>query len=481
MFLGVDLGTSSVKLLLADHKGLIVDSVSSSYPDHFPQDNWSEQDPEDWWKGFLDGLALLKGRHDLAAIEGISFSGQMHGLVILDQNDQVIRPAILWNDNRTGAECAEITQTIGKANLIQATGNIALPGFTAPKLLWVKHHEPENFRKIAKIMLPKDFLAYRLTGKFVGDVSDASGTLLYDVENKRWSARMLDFFGMDETRLPRIVESQTIIGAIPSDVALATGLSPRSKVVIGGGDQAMGAIGTGTIRDGMVSISLGTSGVIFIGSDTFRQDENASLHAFCHANGKYHLMGVTLACAGSAKWWIEDILGTTDYASAMAGIDTDPISEVLFLPYLIGERSPINDPDARGSFANLSLAQGRKDLTKAVIEGICFSLKDCLDAAKRRGISPKTARVIGGGAKSDEWLQILSDVTNLELRTINTSEGGGLGAILVAMTACGAFASIEEACQTIIRDSKIFLPDPERHKKYAEKFKKYQRQYANRH
>ena len=477
MYLGVDLGTSSIKILLADKSGQILDSESCDYPIFYPQEGWSEQNPDDWYHGFEKVITKLGERHNLKDIIGLSFSGQMHGLVILDENDNVIRPALLWNDNRTISECEYLNNTIGKDKLVSLTGNIALTGFTAPKILWLKNNEPDNFNKIKKIMLPKDYLQYKLTGVFASDVSDNSGTLYFDVKNKQWSKEMLNILGITETQLPKVYESIDIVGTIQESVATKLNLSTSTKVIIGGGDQAMGAIGTGTINSNQISISLGTSGVIFINADEFVEDPKASLHSFCHANGSYHLMGVTLACAASNKWWVEDILKTTNYNEVLSNIENTNIDKLLFLPYMIGERSPINDPESKGAFYGLTLMHDQKAVTKSIIEGICFALKDCLTVANESGVYPKLARVIGGGSKSSSWLQILSDILDLEIRTINTSEGGGLGAIILSMTACNEYSSISEACSSLISETNTFKPRQPQVKQYNEKFKSYKELY----
>jgi xylulokinase len=473
MYLGVDLGTSSIKLLLADENGIILDSESEGYLLLFPHDNWSEQNPTDWWEGFRSACLRLKKRHNLTKVKALSFSGQMHGLVALDKDGEVIRPAILWNDGRTRRECAYLNTL----PVIKWTGNMALTGYVAPKLLWLKEHEPEKFARIAKILMPKDYLAYKLTGTYATDVSDASGTLYYDVQNRRWSKPMLDVLGITKAQLPKVYESVDTIGSVRRHIAEELGLSSDCSVVIGGGDQAMGAVGTGTVIDGQVSLSLGTSGVLFMATDSFSGDEKSSLHAFCHANGKYHLMGVTLAFAASMKWWVEDILGGNDYEKELEDISSLPVSEILFLPYMMGERSPVNDPGARGTFYGLTLAHNRRDITKALTEGVCMSLKDCLRVANERGMFPKSARVIGGGTKSGEWLQILSDVTGLELHTIQTSEGGALGAIMLAMVASGRFESLDDACKALIHEGKTYTPDAKKTKQYEVKFSKYRALY----
>ncbi len=477
MFLGVDLGTSSIKVLLADKDGRLLGSESEKYPIFFPEIGYSEQNPIDWWNAFCSVIKKLGTRFDLSAVEGISFSGQMHGLVALDSDNNVIRPAILWNDSRTIAECEYLNNTIGKHNLVDWTGNMALTGFTAPKVLWLRDHEPENFAKISKIMMPKDFLAYKLTSVFASDVTDNSGTLYFDVENKCWSEPMLDILGIKKSQLPAIYESVDVVGTVQPSVADDLGLSDKTRVIIGGGDQAMGALGTATTKSEQVSISLGTSGVVFINADSYKKDKDASLHNFCHANGRYHLMGVTLSCAGGATWWVENILKMTDYTMAYDGINALDIDDTLFLPYLMGERSPINDPLAKGGFYGLSLGCTQKQMTKAVLEGICFSLKDCLLVANEMGIHPVSARVIGGASKSAELLQLLSDILGIEIKTINTAEGGGLGAIMLAMTACGRFKDIDSACTALVRDLKTFRPNADKTEQYTAKFAKFKALY----
>ncbi len=477
MYLGVDLGTSSIKILLGDNNGNIIDSQSVEYPIEYPQEGWSQQNPTDWWNGFCTVTTELGKRHDLTKLKTICFSGQMHGLVLLDDNDEVIRPALLWNDGRTVEQCRYLNEDIGMDKLVAWTGNMALTGFTAPKVLWVRDNEPDNFARIAKIMLPKDYLQYMISGVFASDVSDNSGTLYFDVANKCWSEPMLDILGITTAQLPASFESYEAVGTVSASVAAKLGLSTETKLVIGGGDQAMGAVGTGTITSGSISVSLGTSGVVFVNADTYVEDKKASLHSFCHANGNYHLMGVTMSCAGSTKWWAEDVLGTKDYANLFAGLSEGEVDNLLYLPYLIGERSPINDPFAKGCMYGLSVMHDQKAMTKAVLEGICFSLRDCLDVARAGGVNPQFARVIGGGAKSPDWLQLLADIMNVEIRTINTNEGGGLGAIILGMVADGKYASVAEACGDIIKETATYSPRTEYVAKYTEKFGKYKALY----
>ena len=477
MYLGVDLGTSSVKLVLADGEGRIADSASAKYPLLLPEDGWSEQNPEDWYAGVIACVRELGCRHDLSAVKGVSFSGQMHGLVVLDKDDNVIRPAILWNDNRTTEECAYLNDVIGKDKLLEWTGNVAFTGFTAPKLMWMKRHEPENFARIAKIMLPKDFVAYKMSGVFGSDVSDDSGTLYFDVKNRAWSAPMLGIIGITEEQLPAIFESTDVIGHISEEFAAASGLPVSAKVVMGGGDQAVGAVGTGTVKEGRMFFSLGTSGVVFAPCAEFAASTNGGMHVFRHANGRFHFMGCMLSAAGSMQWWSEDVTGMSvgDLLDEMPGGCTDA---PIFLPYLMGERSPINDPNAKGAFYGINLAHKRADLTKAVVDGICFGLKDCYDNILGMGAEAGFARVIGGGSRSDKWMQILSDITRLELRRINTSDGAGLGAVILAMVGTGAVPSLDEACDRLIRDTDVFLPSESEHRAYAEKFAAFKELYA---
>jgi xylulokinase len=476
-YLGVDLGTSSIKILLADANGTIIDSESKEYPISYPAENCSEQNPDDWYNALVAVVTALGLRQDLSQIEGVSFSGQMHGLVLLDEHDRVIRPAILWNDNRTTRECDYLNNTIGKENLVNWTGNIAFTGFTAPKVLWVRNNEPENFRRIRKIMLPKDYLAYKMSGVFCSDVSDNSGTLYFDVENGCWSKPMLDILGISEQQLPRVFQSFEAVGTVDTAFARATGMSVRTRVIAGGGDQAVGAVGTGTVGDGRLSISLGTSGVVFASNASYCRVESGAMHSFRHADGRFHMMGVMLSAAGSNDWWVKSVLRESNYAAVDAGAAAARADGLYFLPYLTGERSPINDPAARGAFFGLTAAHTRDDLSRAVLEGISFGLLDCYRSMLEAGASAQYARVIGGGAKSPPWLQMLSDVLGLELRTINTAEGGGLGAVILAMTGCGRFASVEEGCAALIRDVKVYRPDPAETARYGKKFATFKQLY----
>ncbi|MEG1505111.1 MAG: xylulokinase, partial [Lachnospiraceae bacterium] len=381
LYIGVDLGTSAVKLLLMDEKGGIQKIVSREYPLTFPHPGWSEQNPEDWYEQSVEGIKELTAQCDKTQIAGISFGGQMHGLVILDKEDHVIRPAILWNDGRTTKETDYLNQTIGKDQLSKYTANIAFAGFTAPKILWVKENEPENFEKIEKIMLPKDYLAYKLSGTFCSDMSDASGMLLMDVKNRCWSKEMMDICGIVPQQLPHLYESYEVVGNLTGEVADILGLSTAVKIIAGAGDNAAAAVGTGTVGDGRCNISLGTSGTIFISSEKFGVDEHNALHSFAHADGHYHLMGCMLSAASCNKWWMDEILQTKEYGTEQEKIVKLGENPVFYLPYLMGERSPHNDPRARATFIGMTMDTSRTDMTQAVLEGVAFGLRDSLEVA----------------------------------------------------------------------------------------------------
>ena len=381
LYIGVDLGTSSVKLLLMNTEGKIEKIVSREYPISFPKPGWSEQNPYDWYEQTLEGIRELTASCDKTQVAGISFGGQMHGLVSLDGEDRVIRPAILWNDGRTGEETEYLNTVIGKDKLSDYTANIAFAGFTAPKILWMKKNEPENFAKIVKIMLPKDYLAYRLSGSFCTDLSDASGMLLLDVKNRCWSREMMEICGITEAQLPKLYESYEVVGSLKPELAEEFGFTQDVKIIAGAGDNAAAAVGTGTVGDGMCNISLGTSGTIFISSRDFRVDEHNALHAFDHEDGTYHLMGCMLSAASCNKWWSTDILHTENYKEEQEKITALGENPVFFLPYLMGERSPHNNPDARAMFFGMSMDTTRADMTQAVLEGVAFGLRDSLEVA----------------------------------------------------------------------------------------------------
>ncbi len=480
-YVGIDLGTSAVKLLLMEGTGKITNIVSKEYPLYFPNPGWSEQKPEDWWNAVKIGLKELTKDCDKSQVAGISFGGQMHGLVILDEQDNVIRPAILWNDGRTQEETDYLNQEIGKEKLSKYTANIAFTGFTAPKVLWVKNKEPENFARISKIMLPKDYIAYKMTGSFCTDVSDASGMLLFDVEHKCWSQKMMDICGIKENQLAKIYESYEVVGTLKPEVAAELGLSEHVKVAAGAGDNAAAAVGTGTVGDGMCNISLGTSGTIFISSKNFGVDRNNALHSFAHADGKYHLMGCMLSAASCNKWWMEDILQTTNFAEEQAVITDDKLgnNHVYFLPYLMGERSPHNDANARGTFIGMTMDTTRADLYQAVLEGVAFAIRDSFEVAKSLGIHIEASKICGGGAKSALWRKIFANVLNIRLDLIESEEGPGYGGAILAAVACGEYATVEEAAAKLVKVVDSVEPDKALAARYEERYRKFAQIYPN--
>ena len=476
-YIGIDLGTSAVKLLLMEGNGKIVRVTSREYPLYFPHPGWSQQNPEDWYKQSMDGLCELLDGIDKSQVAGISFGGQMHGLVVLDENDQVIRPAILWNDGRTFRENDYLNQVIGKEKLSEYTANISFTGFTAPKILWMKNNEPENFARIKKIMLPKDYLAYRLTGVHCTDVSDASGMLLFDVKNRCWSEEMCEICGVHKEQLAKVYESYETVGTLLPEIAQKLGLPETVKVAAGAGDNAAAAVGTGTVGNGQCNISLGTSGTIFISSDQFAMDKNNALHAFAHADGHYHLMGCMLSAASCNKWWMDEIIGTKDYGTEQAAITKLGENHVYFLPYLMGERSPHNDPDARGTFIGMTMDTSRADMTQAVLEGVAFALRDSFEIAKSLGIQINRTKICGGGAKSILWKKIIANVLNVKVDVPETEEGPGYGAAILAAVACGEYASVEEAAQKLLKVVDTVEPDAELAAKYEERYAQFKQIY----
>ncbi len=475
-YIGVDLGTSSVKLILMDAGGDIIKSVSKSYPLSFPRSGWSEQDPYQWFDRTMEGLHELLEGTDRSLVKGMSFGGQMHGLVVLDEDDRVIRPAILWNDGRTDKETDYLNDTVGKDFLSAHTANIAFAGFTAPKILWMRENEPELFKRIKKIMLPKDYLQYRLTGVFATDVSDASGMLLLDVKNRKWSDEMLGLLQIKKEMLPGLYESSEITGKLLPEIADELGLK-EVFVTAGAGDNAAAAVGTGTIGEGRCNISLGTSGTVFISSSSFRVDANNALHSFCHVDGSWHLMGCMLSAASCVKWWSEEILKSSDLDKEQKDISELGKNEVYFLPYLMGERSPHNDPFARGVFAGMTMNTKREDMMQAVMEGVAFALRDSVEVARSLGTDIPVTRICGGGAKSRLWIRILANVLGIDVEIPELDEGPGLGAAILAAVACGEYASVEEACSKIVRVKERISPDPELTELYDRKYRVFRELY----
>ena len=530
-YIGVDLGTSAVKLLLMAGAGKILNVVSREYPLRFPQPGWSEQDPQDWiWESFA-GIRELTADIDRTQVAGIGCGGQMHGLVALDAEDRVIRPAILWNDGRTEEETAWLNTAVGKERLSALTANIAFAGFTAPKILWMRKNEPENFARIAKIMLPKDYINYKLTGVHSCDYSDASGMLLLDVEHKRWSGEMLEICGLKEEQMPRLFESCEPVGTIRGFVSGALGLPRGCLVVAGAGDNAAAAVGTGVVGEGGCNLSLGTSGTLFISSKTFCAaprnalhafahadggwhlmacmlsaascnkwlcedilgtsgtlfisskafgvDPNNALHAFAHADGGFHLMGCMLSAASCNKWFCDEILKTGDYAAEQRDIADERLgrNRVFFLPYLMGERSPINDVDARGTLIGMTMDTSRADLVQAVLEGVAFAIRDSFEVAKSLGVPVDRSKLCGGGAKSPLWRTILANVLGVPLELPTAEEGPGFGGAMLAMVGCGVYGSVQAAADALVELASTTEPEPALTARYEAQYQKYRRIY----
>lgn len=479
LYIGVDLGTSAVKLLLMDGAGKILNTVSKEYPLEFPHPGWSQQAPEDWKKAVFQGIPELLTGFDSSLVRGIGCGGQMHGLVILDSQDNVIRPAILWNDGRTAKQVDFLNNEVGKQVLSARTANIAFAGFTAPKVLWVRENEPENFARIAKLMLPKDYINYVLTGVHSCDYSDASGMLLLDVEHKRWSKEMLELCGLTDAQMPTLFESFEKIGVVKPEVAALLGLPEGVVVAAGAGDNAAAAVGTGVVGDGGCNISLGTSGTVFISSAKFGVDSTNGLHAFAHADGGYHLMGCMLSAASCNKWLMDEIYKTSDYAGEQLPITEDKLGKnhVYFLPYLMGERSPINDTNARAAFIGMTMDTTRADLTQAVLEGVAFAIRDSVEVAKSLGISVTSSMICGGGAKSPLWKRIMANVLNIPLNSPASEQGPGMGGAMLAMVACGEYATVQDACNAMVSVASTVEPEPELAALYEKRYQQFRQIY----
>lgn len=465
-YVGIDLGTSSVKMILCDKNGKIINTITRDYLISFPYEGYSEQSPEDWYEKVIEGLEMLTtGVGD--KVKALSIAGQMHGLVMLDEFDNVIRPCILWNDSRSVKEC-EILNS--EKMLPEWTGNIAFPGFTAPKILWVKNNEKENFEKCRKIMLPKDYVVYRLTGEFVTEMSDAAGMLLFDVKNKCYSKEMLEICQIEEKMLPKVLESYLCCGKVKKSIAEKLGWGDV-KVAPGAGDNAAAAIGMGVIGDGGCSISLGTSGTVFVSSEEYKKLENNAIHFFNHADGDYHMLGCMLSAASCNKWWHEDILNDNSYSDE--GLAADGESKVFFLPYLMGERSPHNNPHLRGAFVGMSLDTTKAEMTKAVMEGVCYALRDCVEIAKSEGIKIDEVRLCGGGSKSEAWCRILANVLKVRVVKPVCSEGPSFGAAILAMVADGVYENVKSACESVVKMGETIEFDSEISKKYDKGYKRF--------
>ena len=485
-----------MKGILTDGRGTIVRQATATYDVIYPQNGWTEQNPSDWIVALNNVIAellcvgkncnkcdindCLSAKSDTLSIvkcvKGISFGGQMHGLVALDKHGEVIHPCILWNDGRTEKQTAYLNEVVGKQTLSELTGNIAFAGFTAPKLLWLKENEPDNFARIDKIVLPKDYLAYYLSGVVATDYSDASGTLLLDVKNKCWSQKMANVCGISLQNLPELHESYDVIGTIKHDIATRFGMS-YVKVVIGAGDNAAAAIGTGTVNDGDCNVSLGTSGTIFVCQDKFSVDGNNALHSFAHANGKWLLMGCILSAASCRKWWLEDILETCDYATDEQQISNVDSGNVIFLPYLSGERSPHNDVNAKGAFVGLTATTTRAQMSRAVLEGVAFAIRDCYEVAKANGLEITRTNLCGGGARSATWQQIFADVLGIPVHILATEQGPSYGAAILAMVGCSVYRDVAEATEQMVSVKQTILPNPQNVAKYQKKYETFTKLY----
>ncbi len=467
---GLDVGTSAVKAIAVSPGGEVLARAEEGYPLSTPRPGWAEQDPEDWWRATEAALAAL----DCDEIAGIGLSGQMHGLVALDAADRVIRPAILWNDQRTAAQCEEIERRVGFERLVELTGNRALTGFTAPKLLWLREHEPDAYRRIAHVLLPKDYVRLRLCGERAIDVADASGTLLFDVAGRHWSDEVLQALEIPREWLPRALESPEVSGTTPDGVPVAAGA----------GDQAAGALGVGVVEPGPLSVVLGTSGVVFGALDAYSADPEARVHVFCHAvPGAWHAMGVMLSAAGSLKWFRDTLAPDASYGDLVAEAERwEPGAEGLtFLPYLAGERTPHADPDARGAFTGLGLRHDRGALVRAVLEGVAFGLRDCLDVVRAVGAAPDRVRASGGGARSDLWLRIVAAALELPLERVAVEEGAAFGAALLGGVAGGVFMETSEAVAAWVKLGQRVEPEPAWIAAYAEQRERYRALYPALH
>jgi xylulokinase len=465
-FLGIDTSTTATKALLIDQAGNLVGVASSEYIFQTPLPLWSEQSPDLWWQASLISIrsVLNKTGVDPTSINGIGLTGQMHGLTPLDENGEVLRPAILWNDQRTGVECDQIRQRLGRERLIQITGNDALTGFTAPKILWMKNHEPELFARLRHILLPKDYVRYKLTGVYATDRADGSGTILFNLAQRDWSLEVLNSLGIDPAWLPLTHEGTEMTGEISAEASRLTGLRAGTPVFGGGGDQAAAAVGTGAVTEGIVSLSLGTSGVVFASTDQPIIEPEGRLHAFCHSvPGKWHLMGVMLSAGGSLRWFRDEFKPGLPYDELVApAAQIQPGSEgLLFLPYLTGERTPHPDPLARGAFIGLTVRHTLPHMTRAILEGVAFGLRDSFELMKETGVAEiKQVRVTGGGSRSPLWRQILADILGTELVTVSSVEGAAYGAALLAATGAGVFKDVPAACTRAVQITGTVRPGP---------------------
>ena len=482
LVLGIDSSTTATKAILVDQKGRVLATASSSYDYQTPQPMWSEQSPQTWWAGAIESIRAVIDRSGARPedIEAVGLTGQMHGSVLLDEDGDVVRPAILWNDQRTGPECDEIRWRVGRERLIEITGNDALTGFTAPKLLWVQAHEPDRWSRVRHVLLPKDYLRYRLTGDYATDVADGSGTILFDLKARTWSPEILDALDTPAAFMPSTNEGPKITGRISDAAAGATGLLAGTPVMAGGGDQAANAVGVGAITPGVVALSLGTSGVVFATTEGPAVEPEGRVHAFCHAvPGRWHMMGVMLSAAGSLRWLRETLAPDRSFEELVEGASEIPAGcdGLLFLPYLTGERTPHPDPLARGAFVGLTIRHDLRHMTRAVMEGVAFGLRDGLDLMVGAGLAPPVQiRASGGGIRSALWRQILADVLDAEIAVVGTEEGAAYGAALLASVGAGWSASVDEAVAEVIEVKPVAEPSAD-HETYAAAHTRYAELY----
>lgn len=492
--IGLDVGTTGTKTLLIDGAGKVIASAVAEYPMAVPRPNWAEQDPHDWWRATVATIRQVLAEADIdpAAVKGVGLSGQMHGSVFLDAADQVIRPAILWCDQRTAAQCQWIHETVGFDTVVAETLNPVLTGFQAPKIIWLRDNEPDNYARVRRVLLPKDYVRFRLTGEYATEVSDASGTSLLNVPRRRWSEAMLEGLEIPEDWLPKVYESPEVTGEITAAAAEETGLAAGTPVVGGGGDQAAGAVGNGIVETGVVSSTVGTSGVVFAHLDEPAMDEKLRTHTFCHAvPGKWHTMGVMLSAGGSLRWLRDALCSEEKAVAERLGVDPYELiveqaagippgaDGLIFLPYLTGERTPYPNPNAKGVFFGLSLMHDKRHMVRAVLEGVAFGLRDSFEIIKGMGVEFSQVRASGGGARSRLWRQIQSDVTGQAHWTINVDEGPAFGVALLAGVGAGVWSSVEEACRATIRPTEVTEPDESRHQVYNGYYQLYQELYAS--
>jgi xylulokinase len=483
MLLGIDVSTTGAKALLIDHDGRVVSSATTPLNLSTPHPLWSEQDPREWWTATVNSItqALASANASGDDVAAIGLTGQMHGLVLLEDKGEVLRPAILWNDQRCGAECDEIRTRISRAKLVQVTGNDALTGFTAPKILWVETHEPEIYRRTRHVLLPKDYIRYKLTGTLAMDKADGSGTMLFDLGKRTWSSEILDALNISPDWLPQTFEGHEITGEVTREASGLTGLSPGTPVVAGGGDQSAQAVGTGVVRPGTIAVTLGTSGVVFAATESALIEPEGRLHAFCHAvAGRWHLMGVMLSAAGSLQWYRDKLACDRSFSELVDEAAQVPAGSegLIFLPYLSGERTPHPDPFARGAWIGLTTRHGKAHLTRSILEGVAFGIKDMFCLMRDAGLgSIDEIRVSGGGAKSSLWRQILADTLGADLVTVNTTEGAAFGAALLAGVGAGVWSDVDAACAETVAISDRVTPNETNIRIYDSLYEEYKRLY----